>query len=266
MSAWSWLSRRFARVWANRNRMQDLNRELQGHLELETEEQQESGLSDEESRYAARRAFGNATLIMEDVRAVWTTAWWEEVVRDLKYGARGFRKNLGFTTVAVLTLGLGIGANTAIFSVVESVLLRPLPFTSADQLVRIYSTKDGVPINPNGSGVHGGPSVMDMRDFAQSNHTFQQMAVYDTWRKNVSFGAQQSEPQQAWVGLVPGAYFRILDLKPIKGRLFTEQESYIGKYYVAAISAQLWRNQFGGDPEILGKESGSMTSPTLLWR
>jgi putative ABC transport system permease protein len=153
----------------------------------------------------------------------------------------------------VLTLALGIGANTAIFSVIENVMLRPLPFTAPDQLVRIFSTKDGVPLNPNGAGLHGGPSVMDMRDFAQSNHTFQQMVVYDTWRKNVSFGARQGEPQQMWVGLVPGAYFKILGVKPMMGRLFTKQESYIGKYYVSAISAQLWRNQFGGDPAILGK-------------
>jgi putative ABC transport system permease protein len=233
--------------------MRDLQRELESHLAMEAEEQQESGVPADESRYVARRALGNVTLIAEDVRAVWSVGWWEEVIRDLRYGARAFRKNLGFTAVAVLTLALGIGANTAIFSVIEDVMLRPLPFTAPDQLVRIYSTKDGVPLNPNGSGLHGGPSVMDMRDFAQGNHTLQQMVVYDTWRKNVSFGARQGEPQQAWVGLVPAAYFRILDVQPIMGRLFTERESYIGKYYVAAISAQLWRNQFGGDPAILGK-------------
>jgi len=253
MNAWKWLSCRVARLGAGRNRTQDLQRELESHLAAEADEQQESGVPTEEARYAARRALGNTTLIAEDVRAVWSTGWWEEVIRDLRYGARAFRKNLGFTTVAVLTLALGIGANTAIFSVIENVMLRPLPFTAPDQLVRIVSTKDGVPLNPNGSGLHGGPSVMDMRDFAQSNHTFQQMVVYDTWRKNVSFGARQGEPQQMWVGLVPGAYFKILGVKPIMGRLFTKQESYIGKYYVSAISAQLWRNQFGGDPAILGK-------------
>ena len=253
MSAWNRLGRWLARLRADRNRMQDLNRELQSHLELEAEEQRESGVPAEESRYAARRALGNTTLVSEDVRAVWNLGRWDEVARDLRYGARALRKNPGFTTVAVLTLALGIGANTAIFSVIENVMLRPLPFTAPDQLVRIFSTKDGVPLNPNGSGRHGGPSMMDMRDFAQRNHTFEQMVAYDTWRKNVSFGARQGEPQQMWVGLVPGAYFSTLDVKPIMGRLFTEKESYIGKYYVAAISAQLWRNQFGGDPAILGR-------------
>src|SRR5690348_8143840 len=251
MSARNWLGSLLARIRAGRHRMQDLNRELEVHLEVEAEEQREAGVPAEESGYAAHRALGNAALIAEDVRAVWSMGWWDGMTRDLKYGARTFRKNPGFTTVAVLTLALGIGANTAIFSVVESVLLRPLPFTEANQLVRIYSTKDGVPLTPNGSGVSGGPSTMDMRDFAQNNHTFQQMAVYDTWRKNVSFAAREGEPQQLWVGLVPGAYFRILELKPVIGRLFTAQESYTGKYYVAAISAQLWRNQFGADPAIL---------------
>jgi len=251
MSARNWLGSLLARIRAGRHRMQDLNRELELHLELEAEEQREAGVPAEESGYAARRALGNAALIAEDVRAVWSMGWWDGMARDLRYGARTFRKNPGFTTVAVLTLALGIGANTAIFSVVESVLLRPLPFTEANQLVRIYSTKDGVPLTPNGSGVSGGPSTMDMRDFAQNNHTFQQMAVYDTWRKNVSFAAREGEPQQMWVGLVPGAYFRILEVKPVIGRLFTAQESYTGKYYVAAISAQLWRNQFGADPAIL---------------
>jgi len=251
MNAWNWLSRRLIRIWAGRNRLWDLDRELQSHLDLEAEEQQQLGVSAEESRYAARRALGNITLISEEVRAIWSMAWWEEVVRDLRYGARAFRKDLGFTTVAVLTLALGVGANTAIFSVIENVLLRPLRFTAADQLVRIYSTKDGVLLTPNGSGVHGGPSAMDMRDFAERNSTFQQMAAYDTWRENVSFGAGQTQPQQMMVGLVPGTYFSVLDVKPIMGRLFAEQESYAGKHYVAAISAQLWRNQFGGDPAIL---------------
>ena len=149
------------------------------------------------------------------------------------------RKDLGFTIVAVLTLGLGIGANTVIFSVIENVLLRPLPFTAANQVVRIYSTKDGSRLTPNGSGVLGGPSVLDLRDFAQNNHTFEGITVYDTWRKNVSFGEGPGAPQQMVVGLVPAAYFQILDVKPIIGRLFTERESYMGQHYVVAISAQL---------------------------
>jgi putative ABC transport system permease protein len=145
---------------------------------------------------------------------------------------------------------LGIGANTAIFSAIDSLMLRPLPFTEADQLVRIYSTKNGVPIR--GTSAAGGPSVLDMRDFAQNSHSFQKMVAYDVWRKNVSFG-NSAEPEQMRVGLVPAAYFETLEIQPIMGRLFTEQENQQGKDYVAAISARLWRERFASNKAILGK-------------
>ena len=197
---------------------------------------------------------GGLEQVKEQTREIRAGHVAETLWQDVRYGARMLRKNPGFTTVAVLTLALGIGANTAIFSVIESVMLRPLLFSGANQIVRIFSTKDGVPMAPNGSGFYGGPSPMDMRDFAQNNHTFEEMAVYDTWRKNVSIGAAQTEPEQMWVGLVPGAYFEVLDVKPITGRLFTTDESYIGKHYVAAISGQLWKTRYGSDPAILSRK------------
>jgi putative ABC transport system permease protein len=194
--------------------------------------------------------FGNTTLVQEDVHAIWSLGWLERFQRDLKYAARSLRKNPIFTLVAVLTLALGIGANTAIFSAIDSLMLRPLPFTEADQLVRIYSTKNGVPIR--GTSAAGGPSVLDMRDFAQNSHSFQKMVAYDVWRKNVSFG-NSAEPEQMRVGLVPAAYFETLEIQPIMGRLFTEQENQQGKDYVAAISARLWRERFASNKAILGK-------------
>jgi predicted permease len=231
----------------------DLEEEMRLHLELRQQEQLQSGMTADDAHAAARRRFGNVTFLQEESHLAWGWEWFEHLAADIRYGLRMLRKSPGFTIVAVLTLAVGIGANTAIFSVIEAVLLRPLPFSAPDQIVRIYSTKDGVPIMPNGSGRLGGPSPMDMREFAQTNHTFQQMAVYDTWRKNVSMGNKEAEPEQMWVGLVPGQYFEILDVKPIMGRLFTEQESYVGKNYVAAISAEVWKNRYGGDKAILGR-------------
>ena len=251
MSVWNSLRSWFSALRDRRDRDKELNRELQSHLDLEAEEQQDSGLSPEEARYAARRAFGNATLVQEDVHAIWSMAWWERGAGHAKYAARSLRKSPGFTIVAVLTLALGIGANTAIFSVIDALMLRPLPFRDADQLVRVYSTKDGLPIR--GTGAAGGPSVLDMRDFAQNSHSFQKMVSYDAWRKNVSFG-DSGEPEQMRVGLVPAAYFEILEIQPIIGRLFTDEENRQGKNYVAAINARLWGERFAGDKSVLGQK------------
>jgi predicted permease len=243
----SWLSSIFKRHAAEN----DLQRELQSHLELETEEQHESGLPADEAYYAARRAFGNPTLVGEDLRESWSLAWLEHFSRDLRYGARSLLRSPGFSAVAVLTLALGIGANTAIFSTIDALMLRPLPFSSPDQLVRISSIKTGI---ADSFGNPDGPSAPDVRDFAQRSHSFQKMVVYDTWRKNVSFGDLAGEPEQMRVGLVPAAYFEILDVKPIAGRLFTEDENQVGKNFVAAISTSLWKDRFAADPSILGRK------------
>jgi putative ABC transport system permease protein len=251
MNVQNWLRRLRTRSWPRRNREEEFKREFEAHLELETQEQQGSGVTPQEAHYAARRAFGNITLVQEDVRGVWNAIWLERFTRDVKYAARSLRKSPGFAAVAVLTLALGIGANTAIFSAINALMLQPLPFSAADQLVRIYSIQNGMFntfANPDG------PSALDVRDFAQRSRSFQNMVAYDTWAKNVSFGESTGQPEQMAVGLVPAAYFEILDVRPIIGRFFSEDENQEGKNYVAAISAQLWRNRFDGDPSVLGRK------------
>ena len=252
MSLWHSLRLRLVALWQRPDREKELDRELESHLDLEAEEQLESGLSPQEARCAAQRAFGNTTLVREDLHAIWHTLWLERLASHIKYAARSLLKNPGFTAIAVLTLALGIGANTAIFSAIAALMLRPLPFSSPDQLVRIYSTKNGTRIG--GLASAGGPSPVDVRDFAQLNHSFQKMVTYDTWRKNVSFGSSGGEPEQMRVGLVPAAYFEVLDVHPIIGRLFTEEENQEGKNYVAAISARLWKDRYAGDSAILGRK------------
>ncbi|MGB8521867.1 MAG: ABC transporter permease [Candidatus Acidiferrales bacterium] len=251
MNLWNWLRSRRIRFRERHKRESELDREMEAHLELEAEEQVESGLQPDEAHFAARRAFGNTAIVREDVRAIWNASWLERFARDVKYAGRSLRKSPGFAAVAVLTLALGIGANTAIFSAIDALMLRPLPFTAADQLVRIYSIQKGMFntfANPDG------PSALDVRDFAQRSRSFQNMVAYDTWAKNVSFGESAGRPEQMEVGLVPGEYFEILDIRPIIGRLFSEDENQEGKNYVAAISAQLWRNRFDGDPSVLGRK------------
>jgi len=255
---------RLGNLAANRQHEERLKEEIEEHLALQTSENLRAGLPPAEARRQAMLKFGAMEAIKEDVRAEGRVLFFDTAMRDIRYALRMLRKNPGFTMVGVLTLALGIGADTAIFSVVETVLFRPLPFTGSDQIVRVESTKDGAPINPNGSGRLGGPSAMDMRDFAQSNHSFENMAVYDIWRKNVSFGGQETEPDQMWVGLVPGAYFQILDVKPVIGRLFTPDESVLCKCYIAAISAQLWNTRYGGDPAILGRKININDEPYTI--
>jgi predicted permease len=245
-----WLGRRFGGRWWRRDRAREFDRELESHLELETEEQQESGLSLAEARVAARRAFGSTALVREDVRAVWRSASLDGFARQMTYAARSLAGTPGFTAVAVLTLALGIGANSVIFSVVDALMLQPLPFPAADRLVRIYST---VGNTAGQSGSLAGPSALDLRDFAQRSRTFERMVVYDTWRKNVSFEDRANDPRQMRIGLVPAAYFELLGVRPVMGRLFTDDEGQPGRHYVAAISAEVWRSRFGGEQDVLGR-------------
>jgi putative ABC transport system permease protein len=230
----------------------DLSDELEGHLQMHIEDNVRAGMTPEKARREALIKLGGLDQAKESYRDRQGVPMLETLVQDVRYAARILRKNPGFTAVVVLSLALGIGANTAIFSIINSVILQPLPFQDADQLVRLESTKDGTSLARG--GYYGGPSPLDVQDYIRSNHTFQQIVVYDSWRKNVSFGAEVSEPEQMRVGLVPAAYFETLQLRPIMGRLFTDEENQPGKDYVAAISANLWKNRFAGDSAILGQK------------
>ena len=224
---------------------QDLDDEILAHLAIEAKQRVDTGEAPDEAERAARREFGNIGMVKEVTRHMWSFAWFESLLQDFQYACRVLRKAPAFTTVAILTLALGIGANTAIFSVVDAALLRPLPFAESDRLVRIYSTRNGTPI--------GGPSTMDMLDFAAASQNFEGMVVYDHWRKNVSGISGSDDPQETVIGLIPAGYFELLKMKPVLGRLFTDREMVLGNHYVAAISTTYWRTRFAGDPQVLGK-------------
>jgi len=166
------------------------------------------------------------------------------LTQEARFALRQLRKSPGFTALVLATLGLGIGASTTMFGVMNAVLLRPLPFRDSDRLVRVLSTHNGTV---------AGPSPLDVRDFAAANHTFEQLVVFDTWRKNVSIAQHSIEPEQRPVGLVPSGYFEALDIKPMLGRLFTEEEQRWGNHFEAIISYAFWQTKFQSDPAVLGK-------------
>lgn len=168
----------------------------------------------------------------------------EQVLHNLRYAFRTLRRSPGFTAVATLTLALGIGVNTAIFSIVNAVLFAPLPFHHPEQLVQVFSTQ---------SAHRVGPSRVDAMDFAAQNRTFQELRTFDSWRKNISGIGGSSQPEELYVGLASPEYFQLLGVVPLMGRIFTDEENHYGKHYEVLISETFWRTRFGADRSVLGQ-------------
>jgi len=168
----------------------------------------------------------------------------ESFARELRLSFRQLYKSPAFTLTAVATLTLGIGANTVVFSVLNTVLLRPLPFPNADRLVRVFSVKDGTEL---------GPSAVDVRDFSLRNHTFEKLAVYDQWPKNVMASKAGANPERQMIGLVPAEFFEALGIRPLLGRLFTAEENTPGHNHVALITESFWQSHYARLPAILGE-------------
>jgi len=234
------------RWWSVGRRDADLERELDADLELEEEEQRERGLPPEEARYAARRAFGNATTIKEQTHEAWGWMSFERFAADLRYAWRGLVKSPGFTLTAILTLALGIGANAAIFSLVSAIILRPLPYPSPDELVGLGQWR-----NQKGQGyVQTGVSAPNIEDIAQEKRIFQQVGYYRWSRFNITEG---NRPESI-LGIKASAdLLPIFGVPPLMGRLFTREEMQFGHDGEAIIGHHLWQTRYGSDPGILGK-------------
>jgi putative ABC transport system permease protein len=228
--------------WYRRQaREADLERELRDHLDLEAEEQQDAGLSAEEASYAARRVLGNTLQIKEDVRMVWGLQWLEMLLQDLGYGFRQLLRNPGFTVVAVLTLALGIGANTAIFSVVNAVLLRPLPYADPAQLMLVNTGKFS-------KGLVG-TSPPDFRTLRERNRSFENLSAFYGAAFTLT-GNQQAERLEG--DIVSSEFFSTLGVRPLLGRTFLRSEEQWGSHHVVMVSEPFWRTHFAASPNPAG--------------
>ena len=241
---WHQLLLRLRALVRRRRLDHDLDEELAFHLAMRASQIEATGVPPDLALRQARRLFGNLTAIRERTRELWSFTSAESVWRDVQYGARLLGRSPTFAMAAVLTIGLGVGANTAVFSVADALLLRPLPFDHADRLVRLYSV---------GTGTLVGPSAADVREFATESHSFERLVVYDFWAKNVSGSAPGDRPEQMRIGLVPPEYFALLGLTPVLGRVFSEAENHPGADHVVLLSASYWRAHFAGAPSALGQ-------------
>jgi putative ABC transport system permease protein len=223
--------------------LQDLDQEIRDHIEMATQENIDRGMSPTEARYAALRKFGNVTRVKEDVREVWSFIWLEQALQDIRFGVRVLCKSPAFTAVAVLTLALGIGTNTAMFSLVNSVLFRPLPYHAPEQLVWV---SDFMPRQ------HGSYVIeSDYYAWLAQNHVFTDVAAYDPADTVTLTNA--GEPTRLHTAHITYNFLNVLGAPPRLGRSFREDEDRPGAPHVALLSDQLWRTRFAANPNILGR-------------
>lgn len=242
-----WISGVWLRIKALLRRRQldrDLSDELQFHLAVREEKLRAQGVPAEEAHHVARRQFGNALQAKEVNREMWTFPFLETLWQDVRYGLRQLRRNPGFTAVAVITLALGIGANTAIFSVIDATLLRPLPFTDPGRLVELWQTL------PKKGEYEDGVCYQNLVDWNRDNRTFEGMAAYRDLDVTLS---GKGEPAVIPGAAVSSSVFHVLGVKPIVGRALIPADDVTGSSPVALVSEGLWRSRLGSDPKIIGK-------------
>ena len=250
MGVWRRVERRLSWLpWYRRGaREAELARELRDHLDLEADEQRAAGLSAQQAGYAAHRALGNALKIEEDVRAAWGLQRLETFAQDIRYALRMLRKSPGFTAVAVLTLALGIGANTAIFSLLNAVLIRSLPYEDPGQLAYLWTPNHNFPNVPIDAI---GPSNGDFFDIQRQARSFSAMALFNPQSFNL---ATQGTAQRIGGASVRANFFSTLGVRPLLGREIEEADTEPGHQPVADISYALWQAAFGGSTKVLGQE------------
>ena len=234
---------KLASLFRSRTAERELTREIDAHLAILQDEFEAHGMPQDEAKLAARRSYGSVEYAKELHREARSFPWVENLVKDIRYGTRNLLRTPGFTAVAVIALALGIGANTAIFSVVDAVLLRPLAYKAADRLVTILH---------NGNGPVGTANYIDWRDQSRS---FEAMGAADSWSPNVTnMDTSDSRSAEHLLGLkVTPNMLPLLGVAPLIGRMFVKGEDQEGADHEVILSYALWQRRFHGDPNIIGK-------------
>jgi predicted permease len=239
------LGRRLRHLFRRSQWEDDLADEMRLHQELRAADKAASGLSQRDAEAAAKRRFGNTSLLREQSREVWGWVFWESLWQDVRYGLRTLAASKGFTTAAILSLTLGIGANTAIFNIVNAVMLRSLPVDDPHRLVEIRS---GVGATKGTSFTN--PMWEALRD---SQQAFSGVFAYSPERFDLSAGGESQFSNGLWVS---GDFFHVLGVPALRGRVLSSEDDLHGggrSGPVAVISYTFWQRNFGGDPNVLGK-------------
>jgi putative ABC transport system permease protein len=222
-----------------------LNAEVRFHIEMETENNIKLGLSPDEARTRALRSFGPMEKHKEEARDARGVSWLETLVADLRYGARALVKRPGYAALAIVTLGLGIGANTAIFSVINGVLLKPLPYEHGDRLVVLQQSR------PLSGQPNVNVAIAEYYDYRQrGSDVFDGLVEYHQMNFDL---INRGEPDRVETGVVSANFFDLLGIKPIVGRTFVPADDVEGAEAVLVLSHTYWRTRFGGDPNIVGQ-------------
>lgn len=248
--------RRRLRYWLDHGERQRLLwEELEFHIESMTQDLIAEGMPEKEARMAAHRRFGNMTQKSEEARSTWTARWLRDLVQDLRYSFRGMRRNAGFTAFTILIAGLGIGATSTVFSVVNALLLRPLPFRDPGRLVWMSNGNDAT-----------STQTEHYSDFRELNRSFSDLAAFADWGVGNRQLTGTGEPDRLTSVPVTANFFNVLGVQPEIGRSFTAEECQ-GKYSAPPamlLSYNFWQRRFASDPGVVGRKLMLDNQPVIV--
>jgi predicted permease len=245
---------KFKWPFVSQKRDREMSDEMAFHIESKARELMDAGMAEEDARLEARRRFGSVLKQKEAGHEIHAGRFFEDVLRDARHMGRGLRRTPGFTLAVVLTLALGIGANTAIFSVVDQLLLRPLPYPDGENLVMVYEARD--------SNSHNSVSPATWLDWQRDNHTLERVAAWASGRAAILTGA--GEAARLGVQPISADFFPLLRVEPMLGRIISEDDDRPNAPAVAVISHHLWQTRFGGDRNVVGRFIQLDDTPTQV--